>query len=410
MKSVEDVYSQGLCCGCGACKIVCNLDAISIKESNNGFLHSKVDKRRCIGCGKCLKVCPGEKLYLRKNLSDVVGSVRKAYIGYATDETTRLNGQSGGIITAIIASLLETNTVKKAWVNIFDENVNRNRFSCITKAEELIKSEGSYYAQTNLPDAELSNSVITVLGCQAEALRCIKSEGYIIGLFCAGNHSRKYYDCLEHIAYGEYEEKVKEFRFRDKKNGGWPGNVQIKTDIRNYEIPAQIRMRQKTYYKCFRCDLCSDIFNLNGDISVGDPWGLELDEAERKAGMSVILVRSDKGQEMIDIAVREHKIVIQEIDVNKIVNGQGIDDRYLKNKINAIRLFEKRKTDLALCEICELKYHKMVSTGETDIYKAKAKYGRIVKKIMIIRRIKHCVDNIKRKTGRKEELDENLNV
>lgn len=45
------------CCGCGACRDICPVEAIGLKLDEQGFYYPVVDKSRCIGCGKCRKVC-----------------------------------------------------------------------------------------------------------------------------------------------------------------------------------------------------------------------------------------------------------------------------------------------------------------------------------------------------------------
>lgn len=45
------------CCGCGACRDVCPVEAIVLRLDVQGFFYPEVDADRCIGCGKCRKVC-----------------------------------------------------------------------------------------------------------------------------------------------------------------------------------------------------------------------------------------------------------------------------------------------------------------------------------------------------------------
>lgn len=45
------------CCGCGACSVICPVQAISMIEDEERFLYPKIDVEKCIGCHKCLSVC-----------------------------------------------------------------------------------------------------------------------------------------------------------------------------------------------------------------------------------------------------------------------------------------------------------------------------------------------------------------
>ena len=46
------------CCGCTACMHICPVEAIEMKEDEEGFFYPSVDQGKCIGCGKCVAVCP----------------------------------------------------------------------------------------------------------------------------------------------------------------------------------------------------------------------------------------------------------------------------------------------------------------------------------------------------------------
>ena len=45
------------CCGCGACKCICPVSAITRVEDEEGFLYPVVNADTCIGCQKCASVC-----------------------------------------------------------------------------------------------------------------------------------------------------------------------------------------------------------------------------------------------------------------------------------------------------------------------------------------------------------------
>lgn len=392
MKNIEDIYSKGLCSGCGACKMVCNVGAIDIHENMNGFLHSVVDTKKCIDCGRCLEICVGNYSTIKSNIDSMRGNIANSYIGYATSSTIRQNGQSGGVISAIITSMLEQKMIESAWINSFNSKKNANEYIEICESSGLTNTEGSYYAQTSLPLHINDNSVITLLGCQAEALNRINKNIYKIGLFCAGNFSRKYYERLEYLAGIKKEERVKEFRFRDKKYNGWPGNVRIVTNTNEYELQSCIRMAEKKYYQCFRCDLCNDIFCVNSDLAVGDPWGIDLDEEEKKKGVSVILVRTKRGQEMLNQAIKGNYINVKPIDTNKIIIGQGINEEYINKKKVANRKCRNNiynKDDelinnrISLEEQYLLSLHRNISTQKKDIV-AEQRKGIIKEKILLI--------------------------
>lgn len=48
---------RSACCGCGACKCICPVGAISMVGDEEGFAYPVVDADACIGCKKCMVVC-----------------------------------------------------------------------------------------------------------------------------------------------------------------------------------------------------------------------------------------------------------------------------------------------------------------------------------------------------------------
>ena len=55
MKNIEEF--DGACAGCGACVLVCPVNAIKYSLSDDGFYKASIDIAKCINCGKCTKVC-----------------------------------------------------------------------------------------------------------------------------------------------------------------------------------------------------------------------------------------------------------------------------------------------------------------------------------------------------------------
>ena len=59
---IKEKSITNYCCGCGACKTICPVNAIEIKMDNDGFYQYFLDKNKCMNCGKCKNICPMVKL------------------------------------------------------------------------------------------------------------------------------------------------------------------------------------------------------------------------------------------------------------------------------------------------------------------------------------------------------------
>lgn len=348
--SIESVVSKYLCTGCGTCRSVCPHQAITMTRSVSDFIVPEVDASKCDDCGICLLCCPGNGLPidLTKNYDDIFkGENIHAYIGRASDEEIWKNGQSGGVVSALLLYLLDSKMVDAAVVNAFDNKNNRPFVKTANNRKELIESQGSYYSQTAVNEVAISNTLKTaavVLGCQAQGIALTKLYSktsevpeYLIGLICGGNHTGLIIDDI--IKKSQLDpKKISTFRFRDKQAGGWPGNIRIKSNNRQVTMDKKERMILKDIYGVYRCQCCFDKMNIFSDIVVGDPWGIEADN--KKEGLSVFITRTKKGEELVKKVIRDEYIMAKEIEIESVYKGQKIDT-------------ERKTKFLITKEICE---------------------------------------------------------
>lgn len=345
--NIYKIVENAICTGCGACSGICPENAISIVHNQAGFLIAKIDEKKCINCGMCLNVCPSncENQIINKCNNIFYGEIKKCYIGYSCDQEIRKKSQSGGVVTSLLLYLIDKKKIDGALVNQFDNKIKKSKIVLAKSKKDLIKSCGSIYIQSPVTEAILkyskTNKIAAVLlGCQAESLKLInekypsiKLPYFTIGLFCAGQNSSLLIEDLISQNKYDFDENICDFRFRDKLYGNWPGNIKISTNKKDYEINKQKRHDLKPIYESFRCLSCYDQLNIYSDISVGDPWGIEKEDI--KKGYSVIIVRSTKAIEIIEDAVKNKYINIEEISKDEIIKGQTIDTRLKDRFYNA---------------------------------------------------------------------------
>lgn len=335
-KTIEEIALRGLCTGCGACVTVCETNAITMKNTVSGFLFASLDQSKCINCKKCVAVCPSIVQIKEVNTepNPLEGKFINAYIGRAKSDDICQKGQSGGVVTACLLFLLQNKLIDGAYVNHFDESTQKNEVVFATSEQELINGAGSYYVQSAVcePFFEKKEKVAAVtLGCQSQAFKLLKNRpDYILGLFCAGQYSKNYYQKLAK------KREIQKFRFRDKEKGGWPGDVSYISDDKQYVINKKTRHYYKEFYEAHRCLLCFDQMNLLSDVCFGDPWGIDYNNI--KQGYTVFITRTEKGESLIKQAIAEQFIVADKIQIEDVVSGQTVNTRH-KNKFIVVNKY-----------------------------------------------------------------------
>ncbi|MFI3201325.1 MAG: Coenzyme F420 hydrogenase/dehydrogenase, beta subunit C-terminal domain [Eubacteriales bacterium] len=339
--NIGTVVDNALCTACGACAGICPNRAIKMIENSAGFVCAEIDVSKCSDCTVCLKVCPSNG---GNKCEDLIGTIHKGYVGYASDENIRQSGQSGGIVTALLQYLLSKELIDAVVVTKFNVNELRAESFITDDPSRILESCGSHYTQTSPIELILNNKekrmAAVLLGCQTAALEQIltikknlKLNIITLGLICGGNLSGLMVDDI--ISYAKVDSsKVNFFRYRDKKNTGWPGDIVIKTDD-TICIPKEYRMEVKQYYRSYRCMLCAEKMNQCADIVVGDPWGINL---KSKLGFSVILSRTVKGDELLKDAANNECIFLEDLKIADILAGQKImpekfEELYIYSKI-----------------------------------------------------------------------------
>jgi len=115
-------------------------------------------------------------------------------------------------------------------------------------------------------------------------------------------------------------DRVGAIRFR---GNGWPGafSVHLKDGS---EHPHKLSYKDAwgflQTYRPFRCYLCPDGTSELADISCGDPWHRPPTEDEK--GRSLIIVRTARGREILDGAVRSGYLALQKIDPTILEHSQ----------------------------------------------------------------------------------------
>lgn len=301
------------CCSCSACANRCPVNAITMQENKEGFLHPVINEDACVDCGQCLKVCPSlnEK---KENFLDP-----KCYAVAAQDEI-RANSSSGGLFTILAEYIIKQGGIVCGAA--FDEKWNVHHI-LVDKLEDLNKLKGSKYVQSAIENTyseiqRLLNNGKKVLfsgtPCQVAGLYTFLGKDYsnllTMDILCHGAPSRSVWQKYLHEAFDFT--KIKNVNFRDKSQIGWSCSHSTITLDNNQKVVSD------EYTKLFHqsmilnkaCQNCKySKLPRPADITGGDWWGISKykEGLNDGKGLSFVLVNTSKGEDIFKTIQKDMK-------------------------------------------------------------------------------------------------------
>lgn len=332
------------CNGCGTCQSACPRKAITMHISSSGTYRPKLDPSRCNSCSLCLEVCPSqvdfralERRIFNNNSNDpFLGKYLNLYIGRAIDRFFLDNSTSGGLVTALLCHCLGKNAITGALVTTMGKEGSLEPSVVLAQTEkEIVAASESKYmpvpVNVGLEQIEAHDGKYAIVGLpchihgvrKAEKInRTLDDRLYLhFGLFCSHTVNLNGTNMLiakldTHIS------KVVRLSYRTE---GWPGffSIRLRDGIKK-KIPfgKVWAIFGSFFFVPTACLLCCDLTNELADISFGDAWLPELKGAQR--GYSLVITRSDKGEELLQDAQREGKIRLKKIERTDILKSHKL--------------------------------------------------------------------------------------
>ena len=342
---VSDVVKWRLCLGCGACEYACPEKKIKLIDFiDQGIRPVVLPTGDCSGCSDCVTVCPGVGVShdpMMKTAEGVInmltegwGPVLEIWEGHATDKVIRFDGSSGGLASALALYCVENEGMRGVvHVGNDSEEQYKNKSTFSRTRDDILATTGSRYSPASPCDLfqaiEDAEGACVFIGkpCDLEGLRktqsirpgLSKNMGVAIGIFCAGTPSTQ--GTVDLLAkYGINHEDVEELRYRGR---GWPGSfsVRLKSDSEWLELATYEEAWDFLQaYRPYRCHVCPDGTSEFADISCGDPWYRSIDADE--PGKSLVLVRSEKGREIVKGAIKAGYIQLTPVEPEILERSQ----------------------------------------------------------------------------------------
>jgi len=302
------VWTKGICASCGACAAVCPARTIVInglKPLYEG--HCREDEG--IPCGACYDSCarikePGQL----KVMENIVAARSVRDVAFA---------QSGGAVTALLASALENGMIDGAVVLDTNRLTKEARSILVTDSKELMKASGSRYSWGNalevLGDAVKQGyqrlavvgtpcaiqSIRKMMGSDIDVVRCYgRCVVLTVGLFCSS-----IFNDIEGAISG-----ILDISSQDIMRIEISGKIKVLTDT-GWEVIPISSVKDSILPGCAHC---TDFSARYADISAGDTGS--------KQGFTTLIVRTPAGQSAMQMALRSNRLEIStDVDPQAII-------------------------------------------------------------------------------------------
>lgn len=323
----SQICNHDKCTGCGACYNKCPKNCIKMKEDNLGFLYPVIEEDKCIHCNACRRVCPVNTPRKKRKIKDT-------FAAWDLDINSRKSSMSGG------AAAVFSKYVIKNGGTVFGASWNDD-FTVshieVQDEAELDKLKGSKYVQSNIGNiyesvekTVKSGKMTLFIGtpCQCAGLMNFISDSYdnlyVVDIICHGVPSQKLLNDAVKEAIGEKE--YTQILFRDRT--GYKLQIYNKDNLLYAKSYKEVSYARAFLYglhsrkSCYSCEYAEP--KRVTDITIGDFWGLgvvEKFEHSKEDGVSVILVNSDKGSDLLDKC--KEKMFLEKRQTEEAVNGNS---------------------------------------------------------------------------------------
>ena len=315
------VIDDGRCIQCGTCVAACPSDSIGVGDDDLPEL-----VKMCTGCSLCWDFCPRgglryERQWVITGGEDNVKGAGDPITEFSArvDERWTDGAQDGGVVTEVLATLLEAGEIDGALIATeSDDEPWKAESYLATSRAELIANAGTIYNQTlalgnlgldewahKLPDKPVEELSLAIVGtpCEIEGIRALQDFGweyghqneglraveYTIALMCTKNFN--YYSLIGEQLQAKRGISPDEIAKLDVLHGkmlvyGHDGETILEEDIENFHDAA-----------LKGCDECADFTGFCADLTVGSVGSSD--------EYSSVIVRTEQGRKAWELAERK---------------------------------------------------------------------------------------------------------
>lgn len=363
----DTVISNGYCVGCGACA---SLDGspFEVKMNKIGQYEAVMDRDAIITSDSIVEeVCPFSSRALTEDelskdifssscaYNSRVGYYQKNYAGYVQEGNFREKGSSGGFGTWILYELLKSGKVDYI-INVQPSSSNDSsseplfKYTISKSIEELQFGSKSRYYPIELSGVidqihkQPGKYAIVGLPCFIKSIRLLQKVDlviaerikYCVGLVCGHLKSTRYAESLAWQSGVQPKElRFIDFRIKSPEKAANRYSTLIATSEDKLITPTDQLFGTDWGMGAFKykaCDFCDDVFAETADIVLGDAWLPQyLHDGE---GTNVLVIRNQEISELIDNALNENRLVLDEISIKEVIASQDAGLRHRKDALS----------------------------------------------------------------------------
>jgi coenzyme F420-reducing hydrogenase beta subunit len=304
-KLEKEIIQTGACVECGSCVAGCPVEAITGERVQSKYIPTLTGK--CIACGTCYAMCPRTSI-LEK---DIIGEYSSVWKVRSLGDHRH---QDGGAVTSILGAMLEKKVIEAAViVEHSDEIPWLPLAKKVTTKKELLTSGGTVYTHAQVIEMmmncfkeNLTDVGVVGTACNIDAINRLQTHP--AGLFNIDPEANVFkvsLFCMESFDYKGLVDFLKKEGIKIDKVDRFAiakGEFMVTIDgeVRNWPIKELDSIASSS------CAYCTDLTGMNSDLSCGN---IGSDE-----GWTTVIVRSEKGDLALKLAIKEGSVEAEELD------------------------------------------------------------------------------------------------